>query len=491
MSAEPGFGPRLSAATHAKRLRYHRSRVAPGIVHLGVGAFHRAHMAVYVDDLLAQDSSWGVVGASLRRPDTRNALAPQDFLYTLAVRDGSGASTRIIVSVLDVLNAEARRDALIDIMADPRIRIVSLTITEKGYCYDAATRALNPSHPDIVHDLAHPEAPLSGPGFLVKALELRCRAKVAPFTALCCDNLPENGGTARRVVAALARLRGQGPGAFVEREVAFPSTMVDKIVPATTDADGQMLFEEIGLWDAWTVVTEPFTQRVVEDHFPSGRPAFESVGVQMVSNVQPFEVAKLHMLNGSHSTLAYFGYLAGCEFVSETIADPAFRDLIHHLMTDEIMSETPPAVGDLGHYRDTLLDRFANPELKHRTWRIAMDGSQKLPQRLLGTIRGRLAKRLPATRAALGVAAWMRYVSGIDERGRVTDVKDSLAARLRSIANEAGAVPRRIVDGLLGTTEMFGQDLPTSDVFRSLLTRHLTDLFEKGAASTAKTVNQT
>lgn len=225
--------------------------------------------------------------------------------------------------------------------------------------------------------------------------------------------------------------------------------MVDRIVPATTDADRQMLFEEIGLWDAWTVV------------------------------------------NGSHSTLAYLGYRAGHEFVGETIADPAFRDLIHHLMTDEIMSEAPPAVGDLGLYRDALLDRFANPALKHRPWQIATDGSQKPPQRLLGTIRGRLVKRLPATRAALGVAAWMRYVSGIDERGRVIDVKDPLAARLRSIADEAGAVPRRIVEGLLGTTEMFGQDLPTSDVFRSRLTRHLTDLFEKGAASTVRAANQT
>jgi len=490
MLVETGHGPRLSAASHSKRLPYDRSGVSPGIVHLGVGAFHRAHTAVYVDDTLTLDPSWGIVGASLRRPDTRNALAPQDFLYTLVVRDGSGASARVIGSLLDVLDAETQRDALIRTLADPCIRIASLTMTEKGYCHDAATGALDDRHPEIVHDLEHPEAPVSGPGLLVRALDLRRAAGFAPFSVLSCDNLPANGSTARGIVAAFAALRGHGLGAFVEAEVAFPSTMVDRIVPATTDADRLMVFKATGVWDAWPVVTEPFTQWVVEDNFPNGRPLLESAGVQMVSDVRPFETAKLRMLNGSHSTLAYLGYLAGYEFVSDAIADSGFRALIHGLMTDEVMSEVPPGVGDLGAYRDALLGRFANPGLKHRTWQIAMDGSQKLPQRLLGTIRGRLAKRLPVVRAALGVAAWMRYVTGFDERGREIDVKDPLAKRLRLIANSAGAAPQALVDGLLGITEVFGNDLARNDIFRSLLISHLTSLFDHGAASTVKFVTQ-
>jgi fructuronate reductase len=476
--------PRLSAANQKTALAYNRSQVTPGIVHLGIGAFHRAHMAVYIDDILTDDPGWGIVGASLKRPDTRQALAPQDFLYTLALRSGFGTSTRVIGSVLDVLDSNRQRDELIGKMADAQIRIVSLTVTEKGYCHDPATGTLDERHPDIVHDLARPAAPVSAPGLIVRALELRRATGISPFTVLCCDNLPANGETTKRIVTQFAALRGEGLADYIEREVPFPSTMVDRIVPATTDDDRKSIFERTGFWDAWPIITEPFTQWVIEDTFPFGRPALETAGAQFATDVQPFETMKLRMLNGSHSTIAYLGYLAGYEYVNQAIAEPAFRILIYDLMTEEVMETLPPDIGDLASYRDALLERFANPALQHRTWQIAMDGSQKLPQRLLGTIRNRLARNLPVTRAALGVAAWMRYVTGRDEYGRDIDVNDPLAAQLRAIADAARNVPERLVDGMLHVREIFGDDLPANQMFRSELIKQLSSLIGNGTLAT-------
>lgn len=486
--ANSDFRPRLGLANAAARLPYDRSKLTPGIVHLGVGAFHRAHIAAYVESILRIDPSWGIIGASLRRPDTREALAPQDFLYTLVERSGAGTATRVIGSLLNVLDATTQRAALIAAMTDPRIRIVSLTVTEKGYCHDPATGMLDPQHTDIAHDLMTPAEPVSAPGLIVRALELRRAAGSDPFTVLCCDNLPSNGETTARVVTGFARLRDPELADYIAREVAFPSTMVDRIVPATTDADRELVARAMGADDAWPVVTEPFTQWVIEDRFPAGRPPLEAAGAQLVADVRPFELMKLRMLNGSHSTIAYLGYLAGYVYVSEAMADPAFHSFIHGLMTDEVIDTLPKDFYDLGAYRDALLERFGNPALRHRTWQIAMDGSQKLPQRLLGTIRDRLSRNLPVTRAALGVAAWMRYVTGVDEQGREIEVKDPLADRLRTISKSAGASATRLADGLLGVAEIFGNDLPPSETFRTQLVAHLGALFQDGALKTVQSV---
>jgi fructuronate reductase len=443
-------------------------------------------MAAYVDDVLRSDPSWGIIGASLRRSNTRKALTPQDFLYTLVVRSRSGTTTRVIGSLLDVLDAATQRADLLAVMVDPRIRIASLTVTEKGYCHDPATGALDPHHPDILHDLAHPEAPVSAPGLIVQALQMRRATGTAPFTVLCCDNLPANGETTARIVTGFAALRDRELADHIAGEVAFPSTMVDRIVPATTEADRTQVFEAMGVMDAWPVVTEPFTQWVIEDRFPTGRPPLEIAGAQLVTDVRPFELMKLRMLNGSHSIIAYLGYLGGYAYVNEAIADTALRTFIHEFMTDEVMGTLPTGLGDLAAYRDALLDRFRNPALLHRTWQIAMDGSQKLPQRLLGTIRDRLAQGLPATRAMLGVAAWMRYITGVDEQGREIDVRDPLATRLRRISESVGGVPGQLVDGLLRVTEVFGDDLPRNDSFRTALISHLTSLFQRGALETVR-----
>ena len=471
-----------------ERPRYDRGVVTPGIVHLGIGAFHRAHMAAYVDSLLAAEPDWGIIGASLRRPDTRDALAPQDFLYTLAVRDAAGTRCRIIGSLLDVIDANEDREALLTLMADAATRIVSLTVTEKGYCHDPATGALDVNHPDIRHDLDRPDMPVSAPGMLVEALARRKAEGIAPFTVMSCDNLPANGRTVRRILIAFARLRDSALADWLEEGLACPSTMVDRIVPATTDADRAEISGLTGLEDSWPIVTEPFTQWVIEDHFPLGRPAFDTVGAQMVEDVEPFELMKLRMLNGSHSSIAYLGYLSGYQHVSEAIADPGIARLIHGLMTEEVMATLPMPRADLEAYRDALLSRFANPALKHRTWQIAMDGTQKLPQRLLGTISDRLAEGLPVARAALGVAGWMRYVTGIDEKGTPIDVRDPHAARLRTIADAAGRDATQLADGLFALEEVFGTALPQHTGFRETVTRHLESLFSVGAAETVRRV---
>ncbi|MFD1941846.1 mannitol dehydrogenase family protein [Paradevosia shaoguanensis] len=472
-----------SASPSTRRYAYDRGVIAPGIVHLGIGAFHRAHQAVYVDDLLAQHPEWAIVGASLRRPDTKKALEPQGNLYSVLVRDASGSACRVIGSIAGIIDATTEGETLLELMARPSVRIVSLTVTEKGYCHDPATSHLDLAHPDIVHDLAYPSTPRSAPGFLVEALERRRRAGIAPFTIMSCDNLPSNGRTAQRIVGEFAAARGRELAAYVET-VAFPSTMVDRIVPATTDADREAVAAMLGLDDAWPVVTEAFSQWVIEDHFPAGRPPFETVGAQMVEDVEPFERMKLRMLNGSHSTLAYLGYLAGHQYVADAIGDSAFRDLIFGLMTEEVMPTLDMPGTDLAGYRDALLDRFANPALKHRTWQIAMDGSQKLPQRLLGTIRDRIAAGQSYDRLALGVAAWMRYATGTDEKGDPIDVRDPMVDRFRAIAAEAGRDAERLVDGFLGLREVFGTDLPDDPTFRALLVRLLTSLLEQGAAAT-------
>jgi fructuronate reductase len=463
--------------------RYDRGSVQIGIVHLGIGAFHRAHQAVYVDDRLAAgEQEWAVCGASLRSPDTRDALARQDGLYTLAVRSGAGERLRVVGSVRDLLVAPENPDALLRAMSDPAVRIVSLTVTEKGYCHDAAIGRLKEDHPDVVADLAEPSRPRSAPGFLVEALRRRRENGAPPFTVLCCDNLPANGHTVREVVAEFAALRDTDLGRWIHDNVAFPSTMVDRIVPATTDEDRAAIAARLGVGDAWPVVTEPFSQWVIEDRFPSGRPRLEDAGAELVADVAPYELMKLRLLNGSHSTLAYLGYLAGYETISETMADPAFARLVKGLMDEEVTPTliVPPGA-DLDRYKASLLERFANPALKHRAWQIAMDGSQKLPQRLLSTVRDRLKAGAPIGRLALGVAAWMRYVTGVDERGHPIDVRDPLSERLLKIGRESGLVAERLAPAYLHIRDIFGDDLPADPRFTEPVTRALAALIQSGA----------
>lgn len=470
-----------------RRPAYDRSTLQPGIVHLGLGAFARAHLCEYTDDALEQSfGPWGIIGASLQRPDQRDRLKPQSGLYSVLKRAPEGPQMRVIGSVLDVLVAPESLSALLARLAAAQTRIVSLTVTEKGYCHDPATGRLRQDHPDILHDLEHPDAPRSAVGLIVAALHLRRTEGLAPFTALSCDNLPHNGKVLRGLVRDFAALRDDKLAAWIEANGAFPATMVDRIVPATTEADIAEVAGLLGVEDAAPVIGEPFRQWAVEDGFANGRPAWDKVGAQMVSEVAPFEFMKLRMLNGAHSSLAYLGYLSGHETVAEASGDPLLARFLQGLWAEINPTVPAPQGVDLSDYAGALLSRFRNPAIRHRTWQIAMDGSQKLPQRLLGTIRERIKAGAPIAHLTLGVAAWMRYVSGIDEAGAAIDVRDPLAADFARIASQAGRDAKALSSGLIGIEAIFGSDLPREPAFTQSVAQHLESLFAKGARATAE-----
>ena len=478
---------RLSAANlsalpaNVVRPVYDRSALRTGIVHLGIGSFHRAHQAVYTDNVLASgDLRWGIVGASLRNSDTRDALKPQNYLYTLNLRSEVD-SLRVIGGLQDILVAPENPAALIETLCQPSVAVVSLTVTEKGYHYDPATRALNEDDANILHDLAHPHAPRTAFGFIAAAILRRRGLGITPFTVLCCDNLPANGRTLHGLLSRYAQLVSPDLGGFVRNEIRCPDTMVDRIVPATTDDDRQHLSETVGIDDLWPVVAEPFTQWVIEDRFSGARPAWDEAGATFVSDVAPFESMKLRMLNGSHSALAYLGYLAGHDTVAEAMDDDALAGFVEGLMADTIPTFDLPSNIDVNAYKTSLLTRFRNRALHHRTWQIAMDGSQKLPQRILGPVRDRLAKGLPIERHALVVAGWMRYVTGIDERGRPIDVRDPLLKSFQERLHGAGGNAVRIVGDLLGLKAIFGDDLPADQRFRQAVSGALSNIYSLGS----------
>jgi fructuronate reductase len=471
---------------------YDRSATRIGMVHLGIGAFHRAHQAVVIEDRLeAGESDWGIAAASLRSPDTRDALAPQDWLYTMAVRSAAGEDLRVIGALREGHVAPEDPEALVARMAHPDTRIVSLTVTEKGYCHDPATGTLNETHPDILADLAAPGRPKTAIGFLAAALERRRQAGLPAFTVLCCDNLPANGRTVKRVLDRFAALRDPELGRWVADHVLCPSSMVDRIVPATTDEDRARITTSLGMEDRWPVVTEPFLQWVVEDRFALGRPDLAAAGVTLVRDVTPFEHMKLRLLNGSHSTMAYLGYLAGHVTIADTIGVPAMARLVRRLMDEEITPTLAmPAGTDLEGYKDALIARFRNPALKHRTAQIAMDGSQKLPQRLLGTVRDRLAAGAPIPLLAVAIAGWMRFAMGWDEKCEPITLNDPMAQRILTAANAAGADATRLAAALMGIREIFGTDLPGDPRFTGPVTAALTMILDKGAAAAIEAASQ-
>lgn len=421
------------------RPHYDRDALRIGIVHLGLGAFARAHLAPVNEAAMVQASDWrwGICGVSLRQPDTRDALAPQDGLYTLAIRDADAAGAKreqlsIIGTLREALVAPDDPTRVLARIAAPDTRIVSLTVTEKGYCHHPATGALNADHPDIVHDLLHPESPRSIVGFIVYGLQQRHAAKASPLALMSLDNLPSNGKLLRGLVLDFAGRVDPGLQEWIATTCTFPCSMVDRIVPRTTEADRESISRAIGLVDAWPVLGEPFLDWVIEDDFAAGRPEWSAAGARFVTDATPYEVLKLRMVNGTHSALAYLSVLAGWRTVDQAIAEPAMRRYISTLMRDEITPTLPALEGlDLAQYAQRLLARFANPALQHQTRQIAMDGSQKLPQRLLGTIRERLRDGMPIDGLALAVAAWLVYLQGRDEAREPYAISDPLADALK------------------------------------------------------------
>lgn len=418
---------------------YDRSSVTPGIVHLGVGAFHRAHQAAYVDDCLAAgEKGWGIVGASLQSASTAEALGPQDGLYTLAERGSDGEKLRVVGSIGKVLVAPQDPAALLDTLTDPGVRIVTLTITEKAYLRNAGGD-LDAAHPGIVADLANPVMPQTAHGFLVEALARRRMAGTKPFTILSCDNLPSNGATLHRLLVQFAALRDADLAGLVE-SVSCPSSMVDRIVPATTGADRARVSETLGVEDAWPVMTEPFRQWVIEDDFPAGRPGWEKFGVEMVRDVRPFEEMKLRLLNGAHSSIAYLGLLTGHDTVAKSFGDPAIRGFVRALWAEAAPTLPRDAGLDPESYVAALTERFDNTALQHRTAQIANDGSQKLPQRIVGTALDRLAAGAGVDHLMLTVAAWIRAAELRGTKlpsGHFTDPLDSPLAKIAQAAQPA------------------------------------------------------
>lgn len=466
---------------------YDRTYCGVGIVHLGIGAFHRAHQAVYTDDVLAIDGGdWAIVGVSLRDAGMRERMGPQDGLYSVTVRSGGEERQRVIGAVKGVLFGPEDPRALLALLAAPSTRIVSLTVTEKGYCREPSSGALLRDDPEVRRDLEHPDSPVTALGTLVRALDLRRQGGLPPFTVLSCDNLPDNGTSLRRVALEFAGLVSTELAAWIEASVAFPCTMVDRIVPAMTEEALGEVAASLGCRDEAAVVTEPFTQWVIEDHFTLGRPAWEKAGALLVPDVAPYEVMKLRLLNGAHSTLAYLGYLGGMEHIADCMAHDDLRAFIGALLREEISPTLAPPPGfDVPGYIDDLLARFANPVLRHRTWQIAMDGSQKLPQRLLGAIRERLEDGLPIPRLTLAVAGWVRYACGTDLAGGAIDVRDPLADLLRGRLQPVMEDPEALAGAALGVREVFGAELGDHGPFRAALARGLATIAERGPLASA------
>lgn len=477
---------RLSSAALATlpadviRPRYDRAAITCGVVHLGIGAFHRAHQAVVFDDALnAGDLRWGIIAASLRSPAVRDQMAPQHGLYTMLVRDGAAEQARIIGAVRDVIVAPDDPQALLAALASPDTHIVTLTITEKGYKLDPATGTLIEDDPQLAADLASLDSPQTAPGYLVGGLALRRATGLPPFTAISCDNLPHNGTRLRDAVLALARRHDATLADWIAREGAFPETMVDRIVPATAPDDITALAGRLAVEDRAMVKTEPFLQWVIEDKFCGPRPDF-GAGVQLTAAVAPWEEAKLRLLNGAHSGIAYLGGLAAIDHVHEVLALPEARAFVEALWDEAETTLSPPPELDVAAYRRDLMARFDNPTLRHRTRQIAMDGSQKLPQRLLAPIAQRLSAGQGIDALSLAFAAWIRWQAGQDDRGVPHQVDDPLSESL-AVCLASASAPADRVAAILAFDAVVPPALAASEPLRASLVHWLTLLEGKGA----------
>lgn len=455
-----------SLPARVQQPRYDRQQLRSRIVHFGFGAFHRAHQALLTNRVLNEKGGdWGICEISLFSGDVlMSQLRAQDHLFTVLEKGAEGNQAIVVGAVHECLNAKLDSlAAIIEKFCEPQVAIVSLTITEKGYCIDPATGKLDMHNTRILHDLENPTEPHSAPGILVEALHRRRERGLPPFTVLSCDNIPDNGHVVKNAVLGMAQKRSAELAGWIDAHVSFPGTMVDRIVPAATETSLAEITQELGVVDPCAISCEPFIQWVVEDNFVAGRPEWEAAGVQMVKDVLPWEQMKLRMLNGSHSFLAYLGYLAGYAHINECMEDESFRDAARRVMLNEQAPTLRITDVDLTAYADSLIDRFANPALQHRTWQIAMDGSQKLPQRMLDGIRVHLERNSAWPLLALGVAGWIRYVSGTDERGDAIDVRDPLSDKIQSLVKASSEAER--VNALLTLSEVFGQDLPHNSVF--------------------------
>lgn len=420
---------------------YDRSKLKAGIMHIGVGGFHRSHEAYYTDALLEKTGTteWGICGVGLRAADGKIAevLKSQDYLYTLIIKHPDGTiETRVIGSIIDFLLGCDDPAGVIDRMAEPTTKIVSLTITEGGYNFDPATGAFDFRNPDVKHDLKNPDCPKTVFGFLTAALRKRRANGLPPFTIQSCDNIEHNGDMTRNMLTAFARKADQELCIWIENEVGFPNAMVDRITPVTTPVDVKSLEEDFGVKDEWPVTCEPFCQWVIEDKFSDERPHWETVGAQFVENVTPYETMKLRLLNAGHSVLGLLGSIHGHTTVNDCIADPLFKTYLRRYMDVEASPVLDPVEGiDLGEYKATLIERFGNPAIKDSLARICLESSAKIPKFILPTIRENIARKGSTEFAALVLAAWCYYIDkGTDKDGNKLDIVDAMKSELHQAA---------------------------------------------------------
>lgn len=479
--------PRL--ANHVRVPQYDRHQISNGIIHIGVGGFHRAHQALYLDQYFHQnpDSDWGICGVGLLEFDQRmrDALNSQDCLYTLVERSPESDSARVIGSITQYLFAPENRQAVIDALAHPNCRIVTLTITEGGYYYVEGSGEFDVNHPTIQHDLQHPDQPIGVYGFLTAALDRRRKQGLTPFTVLSCDNLQGNGNIVRKMLTTFAELRDPELGRWMADQVAFPNCMVDRITPATTPSDLEMVRAQFGIEDAWPVVAEPFLQWVVEDKFSAGRPELETVGVQFTDDVHPYEMMKIRLLNASHLLIGYLGTLMGYSYVHETMADSLIRQAVEQLMEEVTPTLQPVAGIDLSQYKRTLIERFANPKIRDQLPRVSLNGSAKVPKWVLSSLRDKLQQDGAIDYLSLTIAAWFRYLKGQDDQGKPISIDDPMAEILSQRARSGGSDPSH----LLGLSELFG-DLSQSSRFVEAVQGHLHNLSELGAKETLTQLRQ-
>lgn len=463
---------------------YDRTKLTAGIVHFGVGGFHRAHQAMYLDRLmnagLAHD--WAICGVGVLPGDARmkQVMDSQDCLYTLVVKNPDGSrEARVIGSIIEYLFAPDDPEPVIEKMASEQIRIVSLTVTEGGYNFHHVTGDFNAENPDVIHDLQPGATPKTTFGLVTEALARRRERGLAPFTVMSCDNIQGNGDVARRMFTAFANLKDPGLGAWIAESVPFPNSMVDRITPVTTDDDRAAIAGEFGVGDAWPVVCEPFEQWVLEDHFSLGRPPFDDAGVQLVDDVEPYELMKLRLLNASHQGMCYFGYLAGHRYAHEAAQDP----LIAQFLLDYMDREATPTLQlvpgiDLGSYKRTLIERFSNQHVRDTLARLCAESSDRIPKWLLPVIRLNLDNGGEIHRSAAIVASWARYAEGTDEQGNPIDVVD----RLKEPLMAAAARQREEPLAFIANREVFG-DLADNGRFVDAYTRVLGELHSDGAAA--------
>jgi mannitol-1-phosphate/altronate dehydrogenase len=452
---------------------YDRDALVPSVVHISVGSFSRAHQLIYFDELAERrvSTGWGVVGVGLHSREMRDALVPQDNLYVVVERAAGRQRARVVGSLSEYLFAPDDPQAVLARLADPRTRLVTLTITGNGYRIDPRTGRFDPDDAEVQADLRRPHRPGGALGYLVESLDLRRRSGVPAFTVLSCDNVARNGRAVRTAVLGFAELRDEVLARWIADNAAFPGSMVDRITPHTTPDERVAVARGLGVPDRWPVVTEPFSQWVVEDRFCAGRPPLDRVGVRFVADVAPYELMKTRLLNAGHCALGYLGRLAGHVHTHEAMADPVLRDYLARLLDEEVSPLLPVIDGmDTADYRRTLLERFANPAIADRLERLCARGSTKMPDYLLPSLHEAVQQGRPHTLLALAVAGWFRYLQRVDPSGRQVEINDPRAAWLQALATAGGPDPRP----LLAQRSLFGdlgEDSGVVDLLTELMHR--------------------